>query len=189
MNERELARKARVAQLLLDAARTFGETVDPERVYDRFHALLSDFVLHDGVLVSSYDEGDGLIRCEYAWSDGNRLDTSVFPPVALNRSGGGMQSKVIITGESSLFNDVAEKVQQPGGTYYDEERGVFQGLFCAQEQTKEELFETYREMVRDFPFVIIEDPLGEDDYEGHAELTRELFQLVADQAAIRATCR
>ena len=81
MNERELARKARVAQLLLDAARTFGETVDPDRVYDRFHDLLAEFVLHDGVLVSSYDEDDGLIRCEYAWSDGNRLDPSVFPPL------------------------------------------------------------------------------------------------------------
>ena len=122
MNERELARKARVAQLLLDAARTFGETVDPERVYDRFHDLLSDFVLHDGVLVSSYDPADGLIRCEYAWSDGNRLDTSVFPPLPLNRAGGGMQSRVIVTGETALFNDVAEVVQRPGGTYYDVDR-------------------------------------------------------------------
>ena len=119
MNERELARKARVAQLLLDAARTFGETVDPDRVYDRFHDLLAQFVLHDGVLVSSYDDGDGLIRCEYAWSDGNRLDTSVFPPITLKRDGEGMQSRVIVTGEAALFNDVAEVVRRPGGTYYD----------------------------------------------------------------------
>ena len=98
MNERELERKARVAQLLLDAARSLGETLEPDRVYDRFHDLLADVVAHDGVLVSSYDEGDGLIRCDYAWSDGNRLDTSVFPR-ALNRDGGGMQSRVIVSGE------------------------------------------------------------------------------------------
>ena len=122
MNERELERKARVAQLLLDAARTLGETLDPDRVYDRFHDLLTSFVPHDGVLVSSYDAGDGLIRCDYAWSDGNRLDSSVFPPLPLNRQGGGMQSKVIVTGEPLLFNDVAEVVQQPGGTYYDVDR-------------------------------------------------------------------
>jgi signal transduction histidine kinase len=122
VNERELARKARVAQLLLDAARTFGETVDPDRVYDRFHDFLSDFVLHDGVLVSSYDASDGLIRCEYAWSDGNRLDTSVFPALPLNREGGGMQSRVIVGGEPALFNDVAEVVRRPGGTYYDVDR-------------------------------------------------------------------
>jgi signal transduction histidine kinase len=122
VNERELERRARVAQLLLRAARTLGETVDPDRVYDRFHDLLSDVVQHDGVLVSSYDETSELIRCEYAWSDGNRLDTKLFPPLVLNRKGGGMQSKVIVTGEPLLFNDVAEVVQQPGGTYYDVDR-------------------------------------------------------------------
>jgi two-component system phosphate regulon sensor histidine kinase PhoR len=122
VEERELERKARVAQLLLDAARTLGETLDPDRVYDRFHDLLSDVVEHDGVLVSSYDEADGLIRCDYAWSDGNRLDISVFPPLPLNRQGGGMQSRVIVSGEPLLFNDVAEVVQRPGGTYYDVDR-------------------------------------------------------------------
>jgi two-component system phosphate regulon sensor histidine kinase PhoR len=122
VNERELERRARVAQLLLRAARTLGETFDPDRVYDRFRDLLADVVQHDGVLVSSYEESDGLIRCEYAWSDGNRLDISVFPPVPLNRGGGGMQSKVIVSGEPYMFNDVAEVVQQPGGTYYDVDR-------------------------------------------------------------------
>jgi signal transduction histidine kinase len=122
VDERELERRARVAQLLLRAARTLGETVEPDRVYDRFHDLLAEFVVLDGVLVSSYDESDGLMRCEYAWSDGNRLDVSVFPPVALNREGGGMQSKVIISGEPLLFNDVAEVVRDPGGTYYDVDR-------------------------------------------------------------------
>ena len=122
MNERELERRARVAQLLLRAARTLGETVEPDRVYDRFHDLLAEFVLLDGVLVSSYDESDGFIRCEYAWSDGNRLDVSVFPPIALNREGGGMQSKVIVNGQPLLFNDVAEVVRDPGGTYYDVDR-------------------------------------------------------------------
>src|SRR3954463_4075241 len=122
MDERELEVRARVTQLLLRAARTLGETVDPDRVYDRFHDLLAEFVVHDGVLVSSYDAADGLIRCEYAWSDGNRLEVSVFPPIALNRGGGGMQSRVIINGEPLLFNDVAEVVRDPDGTYYDVDR-------------------------------------------------------------------
>ena len=30
----------------------------------------------------------------------------------------------------------------------------------------------YEEMVANYPFVIIEDPLDENDYEGHAELTQ-----------------
>ena len=41
IDARDLERKARVTQLLLDAARTLGETLDQERVYDRFHELLA----------------------------------------------------------------------------------------------------------------------------------------------------
>ena len=122
VNERGLEPKAGVAELLLDAARVFAETLEPERVYERFHELLGDFVGHDGVVVSSYDAADGLIRCDYAWVDGNRLDPEILPPVPLNRRGGGMQSRVIVTGEPLLVNDVAERVQEPGGTYYDVDR-------------------------------------------------------------------
>src|SRR5215217_1003965 len=108
----------RVAQLLLQAAQMLGETLEPERIYDRFHDLLEDVVPHDGVVVSSYDKREGLIRAEYGWSDGNRLDVSAFPPLPLNRSGGGMQSRVIMTGAPLLANDVVERVKEPG-TYYD----------------------------------------------------------------------
>jgi two-component system, OmpR family, phosphate regulon sensor histidine kinase PhoR len=125
---RELQRKAETAELLLDAARQLGETLEPERVYDRFHELLSGSVQHDAVVVSSYEESDGMIRCDYAWVEGNRLDPAVFPPVALNRAGGGMQSRAIVGGEPLLFNDVPERVQGEG-TYYDvDARGTVRKL-------------------------------------------------------------
>jgi two-component system, OmpR family, phosphate regulon sensor histidine kinase PhoR len=123
VTERELERKARVAELLLEAARDLSESLEPERVYDRFHELLANVVEHDGVLVSSCEAArDELIRCEYAWSDGKRLDTSIFPALPLNRQGGGMQSRVIISGEALLFNDVSDRVRDPRGTYYDVDR-------------------------------------------------------------------
>ena len=122
VTERELERKARVAELLLEAARELGESLEPERVYDRFHVLLGNVIKHEGVVVSSYDARDGLIRCEWAWSDGERLDASIFPSLPLNRQGGGMQSRVIISGEALLFNDVCDRVRDPGGTYYDVDR-------------------------------------------------------------------
>jgi PAS domain S-box-containing protein len=122
VNDRELERKAEVATLLLDAARRLGESLEPERVYERFHELLGGIVQHDGIVVSSYDERDGLIRCEYAWVEGNVVDPSTLPPLALNREGGGMQSRVIVSGEPELFNDVAERVQEVEGTYYNVDR-------------------------------------------------------------------
>jgi PAS domain S-box-containing protein len=40
-----------------------------------------------------------------------------------------MQSRVIVTGEPIVFNDVAEVVKQPGGTFYDVDReGTFRKL-------------------------------------------------------------
>jgi signal transduction histidine kinase len=119
MNERRVEREAEIARLLLHAARQLGETLEPERVYDRFHELLADVIPHDGIVVSSYEEADQLIRCEYAWVEGNRIDHETLPPLPLNREGGGMQSRVIVTGEPLLANDVAERVQQGEGTYYN----------------------------------------------------------------------
>jgi enolase len=76
---------------------------------------------------------------------------------------------------------VGLQVDVAGGTYFDNEKGVFVGLFSAEDKTYEELIELYRWMVKEYPFVILEDPLDEDDFEGHARLTRELpIQIVGD---------
>jgi two-component system phosphate regulon sensor histidine kinase PhoR len=110
------------AELLLSAARYLNETLEPERVYARFHELLEDAVPHAGVVVSAFDSRTQLITCEYAWVDGEKLDPAIFPALELNRAGGGMQSRVITTGEPLLVNDVPEQVKQPGGVYYDVDR-------------------------------------------------------------------
>jgi len=58
---------------------------------------------------------------------------------------------------------------------------VFEGLFSKEDKTKEDLIELYKDLVADYPFVIIEDPLDEDDFEGHAILTEELgIEIVGD---------
>ncbi|HMJ00476.1 MAG TPA: ATP-binding protein [Gaiellaceae bacterium] len=129
MSNRELEQKAELAELLLHAARQLGESLEPERVYERFHELLTDVVQHDGLVVSSYDDRDDLIRAEYVWTEGEILDPSTLPPVPLNRSGGGMQSRVIVSGEPLVFNDVAERVTKPDGVYYNVDReGTIQKL-------------------------------------------------------------
>jgi signal transduction histidine kinase len=117
-----LAAGSELTQVLLAAAQRLAESLDPGRVYDTFHELLEEVVPHDGVVVSSFAADEGLIRCEYAWVEGARVDESALPPLPLNREGGGMQSQVIMRGEPLLVNDVAERVQQPGGTYYNVDR-------------------------------------------------------------------
>ena len=109
----ERAREIETARLLLDAARYLGETLDLQRVYERFRELMAEAIPHDGVVVSSFDAETGIIRCDYAWVDGELLDVSIFPPLRLQASG-GMQSQVIRTGEPLLTNDVAARVQDKG---------------------------------------------------------------------------
>ena len=120
--EHDLRRKAETAQLLLDAARYLGETLEIERVYDRFHELLADAIQHDGVVVSSFDERERLIRCEYAWVEGQHVDPTTLPDLRLSTAG-GMQSEVIRTGKPLLENDVRGRVAgDEGGTFYDVDR-------------------------------------------------------------------
>ena len=76
---------------------------------------------------------------------------------------------------------VGFQVDVAAATYYEKDRDRFVGLFSAEDKTREALMEGYRKMVKDYPFIILEDPLDEDDYEGHAILTRELgIQVVGD---------
>src|SRR5436309_110155 len=119
MSERDLERKARIAETLLAAARELAEGLEPERVYERFQALLATVIPHDGLLVSSYDDAEDLIRCEYAWNEGETVDPSTLPALPLNRAGGGMQSRVIVSGEPILFNDVPRQVREREGEYYN----------------------------------------------------------------------
>ncbi|HET7129196.1 MAG TPA: ATP-binding protein [Gaiellaceae bacterium] len=110
------AGEVETARLLLQAARYLNETLEPRRVYERFRELLAEPIPHDGVVVSSVD-AEGVIRCDYAWVDGELLDVSIFPPLRVQEKS-GMQSEVIRTGRPLLTNDVAARVQD-SGTYYD----------------------------------------------------------------------
>ena len=100
----------------------------------------------------------------------------------------------VVSHDRELWDAMAEAIEASGyagrvgiqidvaaGTYYDEERQVFTGLFSEGSKTKEELIDLYKEMVASYRLVVLEDPLGEEDYAGHAVLTRELgIEIVGD---------
>jgi len=76
---------------------------------------------------------------------------------------------------------VGIQVDVAAGTYFDKDKGKFIDLFSEEDKTREDLIELYKETVKSYPFVILEDPLDEVDYEGHALLTKELgIEVVGD---------
>ena len=66
-------------------------------------------------------------------------------------------------------------------TYHNKEDGRYYGLFSDKPMTKDELYRFYMDMIDKFPFVILEDPFNEDDYETTAAFTKESgIQVVGD---------
>ncbi len=83
--------------------------------------------------------------------------------------------------EAGYKNKMGIQVDAAACTYYNPKKGVFEGLFSKEDKTKADLIKFYKKMVKNYPFIILEDPLDENDYEGHAEVTRTLgIQVVGD---------
>ena len=64
------------------------------------------------------------------------------------------------------------QVDVAAATYWEKDKGQFVGLFSAEPKTPDELVEFYTWMTGNYPFVVLEDPMDEIDYEGHARVTR-----------------
>ncbi|MCJ7608337.1 phosphopyruvate hydratase [Candidatus Bathyarchaeota archaeon] len=78
-------------------------------------------------------------------------------------------------------NRVGFQIDVAAGTYYDKKKQRFIGLFSEEEKTMEDLVELYKDMVKSYPFMILEDPMDENDYEAHALLVKELgVEIVGD---------
>ncbi len=66
-------------------------------------------------------------------------------------------------------------------TYHNKEDDKYYGLFDKEPKTKEQLYDFYMQIIKDYPFVIIEDPFNEDDYDTTAAFTKESgIQIVGD---------
>lgn len=66
-------------------------------------------------------------------------------------------------------------------TYHNKKDGKYYGLFDRTPKTKEQLYDFYMEIIKDYPFVILEDPFNEDDYDTTASITKESgIQIVGD---------
>lgn len=67
------------------------------------------------------------------------------------------------------------------GCYYEPDIDRYVGIFSEGEKTRDEMLELYLDFVNNYPICSIEDPLDEEDFEGHALFTRELgIEIVGD---------
>jgi signal transduction histidine kinase/ActR/RegA family two-component response regulator len=105
--------------ILIETARQLGSSLDRGAVFTRLRDSVSVAMRCDGLIVSSFDRAEGLIRCAYAWVNGNLVDPVTLPPLTYQGGSVGMQSRVIHSGKPMMFTNVVEHVRDPQATYYE----------------------------------------------------------------------
>ncbi len=94
-----------------------SETLDLEQVYARLtsaiHNLLPDVC---GLYISLYNERNQTITCTSAQVDGASVDVKQLPPLPFDPEGKSRQSRVLLTGEALIVNDLAAASRQKTGT-------------------------------------------------------------------------
>ena len=65
--------------------------------------------------------------------------------------------------------------------FFNRKTGMYEGIFSPEPKTREDMIELICDMPRKYPFVIIEDPLDCDDFDGFSQITsRTGIQIVGD---------
>lgn len=100
----------------------------------------------------------------------------------------------VIHHDSELLDAMTESIHQCGyigkvGIYFDcaadcyYERDIdrYEGLFSPGEKSREDVITLLKKFIETYPVLSLEDPLHEEDFEGHAIATRELgIEIVGD---------
>lgn len=73
--------------------------------------------------------------------------------------------------QSHYSNRIGLQVDVAANCFYDRASQTYRGLFSEGEKDREDMIALIVKMVQEYPFVILEDPLMEDDFEGFAEIT------------------
>ncbi len=82
---------------------------------------------------------------------------------------------------SGYSGRIGLQVDMAANCFYDRKSKLYNGLFCKKPKSRKDMIELAIRMAKDYPFVILEDPLMEDDFEGFSEITRRSgIQITAD---------
>jgi enolase len=126
------------------------------------------------------------------WETASALITLLRKKFKLNSMGEAMFSFTMIDAgyvksDTELWDLMLEAVKMTGNegkigiqadmaasTYYNKEKQAYTGIFSEGDKTRQEMIDFYKYVIGKYPIMILEDPLDENDYEGHAILTREL---------------
>ena len=100
------------------------------------------------------------------------------PPIKKTRE--ALDMLKIAVNKTGYKNKIVYALDVAATHLYD--KNIKKYIIEEQEMSREELINFYKELIAHYKIVSIEDPLQEDDFEGYAQLTKELnnIQIVGD---------
>ena len=111
----------------------------------------------------------------------DRYGINVYRQTSLERSYDAFFLAGVVEDDREILDAISEAIVQSGhegkvgiyydaaaGCYYEQEIDRYVGIYRAGEKTREQMIAVYKEFVANYPIVSIEDPLHEEDMEGHA---------------------
>jgi enolase len=119
---------------------------------------------------------------------------NVYRQSSLERSYDAFFLAGVIEDDREILDAMTEAIVQAGcegrmgiyydaaaGCYYEERIDRYVGIYTPGEKTRDQMIAVYKEFVDDYPIVSIEDPLHEEDMEGHAMVVEETgIEIVGD---------
>ncbi len=104
--EIEAQKRSTELNLLYEAARQIGTSLDPVEIYDTAYRLIASVMDCDQFVFSDFDPLERMVRCRYAIVKGSPVDVSNLPPARLSEDRTrGTQSLVIYSGRSLYMAD------------------------------------------------------------------------------------
>ncbi|MGI6123493.1 MAG: enolase C-terminal domain-like protein [Acetivibrionales bacterium] len=86
-----------------------------------------------------------------------------------------------VINKAGFIDKIGIQVDMAANSFYNRETMMYEGLFSHTPKSREDLIGLVEKMAKDYPFVIIEDPLFEDDFEGFAEITKKVdIEIIGD---------
>ncbi len=116
--ERSLEERNRRLQALYLAGWQMSRTLDLEQIFANIHKIIVQAMPCDSMIVSSYDEQEQMISCQWGIGPYGPINVSKLPSLPLNPDGEGTQSKAIITGDAFYFQDYQEQRKTSKKKYY-----------------------------------------------------------------------
>jgi signal transduction histidine kinase/CHASE1-domain containing sensor protein len=121
-DQRALLEYARLLERIKTFAQALGTARELPAIYSALRQFTNVSVPCDGFFVSLYDSIRDVRTACYGWADGEELDVSDLPPMAVTAS--GPNSRAVRTGEVIITNDYMRSTQATPGVVVGPDNGL-----------------------------------------------------------------